>query len=99
MLSEAEKSKLCILCRWCCKTLYIPLAVGPCFPLDLYATRGIKIMWKSFQPYAIIENIPCQHLTEKGCGIYENRPFDCRMYDGRNDLFYKDKCAWAEGRS
>jgi Fe-S-cluster containining protein len=93
-LTETEKSRLCVKCQRCCNTLYIPLAVGPYFPLNLYATRGIKIIWKSFQPYAIIENIPCQHLTEEGCSIYEKRPFDCKIYDGRNDIFYPEKCKW-----
>ena len=28
---------------------------------------------------------PCQHITDKGCGIYKNRPIECKMYDCRRD--------------
>ncbi len=26
-------------------------------------------------------NVPCQHLTEKGCGIYATRPDGCRKFE------------------
>lgn len=32
-------------------------------------------------------NTPCQHLCDRGCGIYESRPNSCREYD----------CAWLQG--
>ena len=31
--------------------------------------------------------VPCEHLTEGGCGIYEDRPESCRSF----------QCAWLRG--
>jgi coenzyme F420-reducing hydrogenase beta subunit len=27
------------------------------------------------------EGVPCQHLTDQGCGIYEDRPEACRTFE------------------
>lgn len=33
-------------------------------------------------------NVPCKHLTETGCGIYESRPQVCRSFE----------CHWLNGK-
>ena len=33
--------------------------------------------------------VPCKHLTEHGCGIYETRPQECRQYF----------CLWADPKA
>jgi len=35
--------------------------------------------------------LPCPHLTDKGCSIYERRPQACRTYDGRLE---REDCLW-----
>jgi hypothetical protein len=92
--SDAEKSKLCLECRWCCTVFYIPIEKGT--NLSLFALRGTKVLFHNLQPFAIIES-PCQHLMKNGCDIYENRHVDCRMYDGRKDIFSPERCAWNNG--
>lgn len=82
----------------CCKYIGVVSVVDPnnFFERQFYETRGFKTIIKDGHLIIILPNI-CPHLTEKGCDIYSNRPYYCRMYDGRNDPFLKDKCLWKKG--
>jgi len=93
-----DKEKLCLQCFECCKQIYIPLAIRF---LDtdtkaFYKARGFEIRFYEVQPY-LIGKIVCPQLTPKGCKIYSKRPLHCRIYDGRKDLFYPEKCLWQKG--
>lgn len=88
-----KKQKLCLKCMECCKRVYIPI-IGWSGPLlQLLQARGIECRVHQGLTYAIIEQ-QCRHLTKNGCAIYELRPVACRSYDGREDPFYPEKCAW-----
>jgi Fe-S-cluster containining protein len=90
-----EKSALCLKCGWCCQRIYLPLAIGG-MGLQQMEYRGIDIKVHKGVPYAVVEQV-CQHLHPiDGCDIYDQRPLVCRVYDGRNDLFYPEKCMWKE---
>ena len=93
---EDLKSELCLKCLYCCEWVYIPMRMDDGVANFYGRVRGIDIRWdRMFRPWAIVW-CPCQHLSEAGCGVYKDRPADCRMYDGRNDPFYPEKCKWSE---
>jgi Fe-S-cluster containining protein len=93
-LTDKAKSDLCIKCQYCCTAVYIPLAKGT--NLELYIARGFQILFRGADPFIILEDMPCQHLTNKGCNIYNIRPLVCSLYDGRKDLFFPEKCLWSK---
>ena len=91
-MDEELKQKICIKCQWCCKHVYLPIEARGA-NISFSAARGIEIRFDGMKPYAILEQT-CQHLTEKGCGIYQDRPFACQNYDGRRDKFHSEMCQW-----
>lgn len=96
LLTEEKKSELCLKCLYCCKSLYVPvdLDLGE---LNFYKNlRGCEIKFSDFRPFLILNNHPCQHLTTKGCAIYQKRPMDCALFDGRKDRFHPEKCLWTQ---
>jgi len=94
MLDEAKKQKLCLQCMECCKILAIPADVFSPRAIELYVTRGCWLASISGGRRGVVIPYPCPHLTPKGCNIYEQRPQDCRDYNGTKDPLMKDKCLW-----
>jgi hypothetical protein len=88
---KQEKQKLCLNCMLCCKFIVIALAGAD---LDLCLTRGLSIFHSEKSNKSLVR-IPhvCQQL-DNGCKIYEDRPDNCRSYDGRQDPTLKEQCLW-----
>lgn len=58
------------------------------FPLDAEEVEAGHARWDVRQPYLIAQgdNARCVHQEGPGrCGIYEDRPAPCRLYDCRQD--------------
>lgn len=98
-LTDEEKSELCLQCHRCCKHLPISLGNNPEMEvfqhiMEYYKAHGCDTMVFG---KSVIISIPhvCQHLTEKGCAIYDKRPTVCREYDGRKDPRMYKECLWA----
>jgi Fe-S-cluster containining protein len=95
LLTPEEKTSLCMKCFYCCKSLYIPIDAGLGWIEFLRQIRGVEIKFHNMTPFAVVE-CPCVHLTKKGCSIYDKRPVDCAMFDGRRDMFHPEKCLWTQ---
>lgn len=88
-----KKEELCLKCLKCCKELWIHTAfANDCIgAIEFFKARGMDVQ-KSDRGILVIKlKSPCQHLTDKGCAIYENRPYVCKLYDGRPD---HSDCKW-----
>ena len=91
------KSELCIQCQECCKILRIAIPIQESTEyketVKYYSEHGC--ITKNTKNSTVIE-IPhkCQHLTDKGCNVYDKRPLMCRIYDGSIDELMKDRCMW-----
>ncbi len=82
--SEIEKDK-CPRCADCCRAINLPLLalIAP----DLFCDEGLQ---KFMEIWGIRErlkenqlmtiSLPCQHLKDGACDIYEERPPTCRNY-------------------
>jgi Fe-S-cluster containining protein len=92
-----RKQQLCIKCRKCCEKVgvytdpYI-YEMGEQDVIDFYKSRGATVT-KSDGELFIVFDLPCPHLTEKGCNIYPKRPKICRIYSGKHE--FGDECLWS----
>jgi Fe-S-cluster containining protein len=101
MMSDKERSKLCLQCLECCKWVGVLTAVPIDIPgiKEFYEARGAKIIKDPNLPVPLIViKSECPHLTSKGCDIYETRPQVCRDMDGSKTAFVKDFCLWNKGK-
>jgi Fe-S-cluster containining protein len=96
ILTDDQKSELCRKCRYCCEYVFLPLAEGIDYIRFYRDVRGMDVKFNKFRPWLILHD-PCQHLTDKGCKIYKDRPDACKYFDGRKMIFYSDKCLWKKG--
>lgn len=73
-------SNACKLCRGaCCESLLIPVNDDK-FSKDFWMTRG-NVFEMQGQSFVELEN-RCKHLEGCGsCGIYNDRPTACRIYE------------------
>jgi Fe-S-cluster containining protein len=90
---ETEKQRLCLQCLKCCKHIWIHTAfANDCLgAIEFYEARGFEIEPSDKGVLVIKMKHSCPHLTDKGCGIYEKRPYICKLYDGRKD---HPDCKW-----
>jgi Fe-S-cluster containining protein len=92
-----KKQELCIKCRKCCKQVgvytdpYI-YEMGEQDVIDFYEARGATVT-KSDAELFIVFDLPCPHLTPKGCNIYPKRPKICRIYSGLHE--FGEDCLWS----
>ena len=94
---ETLKQKLCLQCRKCCEKIgvYTDPRIYEMSKDDVihfYEARGAEVT-RSDDELFIVFNIPCQHLSLKGCGIYKDRPKICRKYSGLHE--FGDDCLWS----
>jgi Fe-S-cluster containining protein len=92
-----RKQQLCIECRKCCEQVgvYTDPYIYEMSEKDViafYEARGATVT-KSDGELFIVFNLPCPHLSEKGCGIYPERPKICRKYSGLHE--FGDQCLWS----
>jgi Fe-S-cluster containining protein len=97
-LTDEEKSALCLQCHKCCMQLPMSLKYEPDSQMfkeisEFFIAHGCTA---TVIAGTFVLSVPhvCQHLTEKGCAIYENRPQVCRNYDGRRDPRLHMDCLW-----
>jgi len=90
-----EKEMLCMKCRACCNSLAFRMNRPTKDVLDFYRTRGCKIFEEDRDTVTILlENVPCPHISENGCDLYEKRPLVCKHFDGRTTNALKGICLW-----
>lgn len=93
-----EGGNICKYCQECCRWLTFVLGeeVYKHFE-EFYKARGCQVFYlEDSGDYAVMVHSTCQYLTSTGCAVYEQRPQECRKYDGRKDQFMKDKCKLPE---
>ena len=91
------KQKLCVQCRKCCEKVgvYTDPRIYEMSKADIihfYESRGATVS-ESDQELFIVFDIPCPHLSAKGCAIYKNRPKICRKYSGLHEFGHD--CLWS----
>ena len=105
-MMDEKKQELCLSCMACCHVLLIPLKE---YPGDrhneTYYLENAKEFWRvrgcrawmddAGQDWMIVD-FPCPQIGPKGCGIYEDRPYFCRMGDGRKIPYINKVCKWRE---
>ena len=94
---EKKKSQLCVSCQECCKYLVF-IMDKKTLTIDhqiLYEARDCEILYTNDQVHILLTSV-CNHLRSSGCNIYDTRPKLCQVYDGRRDVFFKDRCRWNE---
>lgn len=83
---ELSDSDVCRRCRKCCQVQ--PFEIRPNKKLiDFFQTVGYKLFNDTIlKKLFIVVPIQCQHLSARGCEIYDSRPELCRAfpYDVKN---------------
>ena len=93
MSLTTKRNRLCIACQACCKLLAVPMKMPRKEQLKFYRARGCSFKMRKTGLQIVIP-FPCPQLTKDGCKIYDNRPEDCRTFDGRKDFLVEDICLW-----
>ena len=91
-----KKQQLCIECKKCCTKVgvYTDPAIYELSEKDVihfYEARG-AVVTKSDDHLFIVFDLPCPHLAQNGCDIYEKRPKICRIYSGQEE--FGEECLW-----
>jgi Fe-S-cluster containining protein len=91
-----KKQQLCIECKKCCTKVgvYTDPAIYELSEKDVihfYEARGGTVT-RSDDDLFIVFDMPCPHLAQNGCNIYEKRPRICRIYSGQEE--FGDECLW-----
>lgn len=91
-----KKQQLCIECKKCCTKVgvYTDPAIYELSEKDVihfYEARGAEVS-RSDDHLFIVFDMPCPHLAQNGCNIYEKRPRICRIYSGQEE--FGDECLW-----
>jgi len=91
-----KKQQLCIECKKCCTKVgvYTDPSIYELSEKDVihfYEARGATVT-RSDDHLFIVFDIPCPHLAENGCNIYEKRPRICRIYSGQEE--FGNECLW-----
>ena len=90
------KQQLCIECKKCCTKVgvYTDPSIYELSEKDIihfYEARGATVT-RSDDHLFIVFDMPCPHLAENGCNIYEKRPRICRIYSGQEE--FGNECLW-----
>jgi len=82
----------CKGCTECCKELAFQFdgMVDSTFR-EFYKVRGCMLRYLKDSTFLTIPT-PCQHLRDYGCKIYDERPENCRQFDGRTHPLLKGIC-------
>ena len=104
-MTEEEKSHICLECQMCCKVIGFVASSktdysngvseesNPSQDLVEYMRNwGYEIKQINETEYAAILYKPCQHLTDKGCNMYDTRPLFCRNYWACDDPALSHLC-------
>ena len=91
-----KKQQLCIECKKCCTKVgvYSDPAIYELSEKDVihfYEARGATVT-RSDDHLFIVFDMPCPHLAQHGCNIYEKRPKICRIYSGQEE--FGEECLW-----
>lgn len=91
-----KKQQLCIECQKCCTKVgvYTDPSIYELSERDViqfYEARGAAVS-RSDDHLFIVFDVPCPHLTLKGCDIYDKRPRICRIYSGQEE--FGSECLW-----
>lgn len=74
-------SRLCTACGLCCNgVLFHIVKLQPADSIGELTAAGLQINRKKRGPYF---NQPCSQLHDRVCGIYEQRPQRCRLFECR----------------
>lgn len=81
----SEQDNPCLTCtadQQCCKVMGLKLSRDEFEKhFKAHSSRLTIIKYKKMYIVYPRNNLPCPYWDEKkGCGIYENRPIDCRLY-------------------
>lgn len=81
MPSDSAASRLCLACGLCCNgVLFDIVCLQPQDAMKPLERLGMKINRRKTEPYF---KQPCGFLQDRRCGIYEQRPARCRLFECR----------------
>jgi Fe-S-cluster containining protein len=58
---------------------------------EFYKERGCEVKLIDGVIWVVVPFV-CPRLTDTGCRDYENRPYPCKVFDGRNHPIAKEFC-------
>lgn len=79
---------MCRACQWCCHHLTIPVAYADD---EFFSARGHQTCRRETGDEVLIK-VPCQHITDSGCAIYEDRPLACILFPWESHPLIKEHC-------
>ena len=88
-MTEQEKQKICMECRACCNVIGFVCSNDL---MEFMFQWGYEIKPLDDKEFVAILHHPCQHITEKGCSIYRDRPSFCRAYFAHDDPALSHLC-------
>jgi Fe-S-cluster containining protein len=81
MSADSAATRLCMACGLCCNgVLFEIVCLQPQDAMKPLEKLGMKINRRKTEPYF---KQPCGFLHDRRCGIYEQRPSRCRLFECR----------------
>lgn len=79
-LTPEQEQELCKKCQFCCR--YIIQNIRPTYErIQFFTTWGLMLLTNGRDIGVLIPRA-CQHITDEGCKIYDNRPEICKNFMG-----------------
>jgi Fe-S-cluster containining protein len=88
-MTDQEKQTICKKCQACCKVIGFVCSNAI---MEFMFHWGYEIKPLDDNEFVAMLNHPCQHITESGCDIYEQRPSFCREYFAYDDPALSHLC-------
>jgi Fe-S-cluster containining protein len=87
-------TSICKKCKqWCCRTE--PHRLMPNTPKDVleyYEQRAKLVVKEKDGSWTAYLAQPCQHVSNKGCKIYEDRPDVCKKFPAQWNQYQEPYC-------
>jgi len=94
-LTPEKESELCLKCQFCCRFMLNSKKMDG-HKLEFNTAWGIMLITNGVK-IALLLPHACQHISDKGCKIYKNRPFVCKHFKGGDEVrIWRPFCLWYE---
>jgi len=94
-LTSEEEKKLCLKCQFCCRFMINSKEMDQ-HTLEFITSWGIMLITDGGKIGTLLPHA-CQHISDEGCKIYENRPLVCKNFKGGDEIkIWRPFCLWWE---